>query len=162
MFTMQPRPPRSRQSRAVQVRVDHRAPALVGDLERVLRELAARIVHEHVEPAPGLRDAREERVDLLGLANVGWHREALGPDAREQRTGLLERLRAPPADRDARAEAAEEQRNRAPDPRAAARDEHAAAGKEARSEDRRQREQLLVAVDAPPLHRSTAHSRSTP
>ena len=58
---------------AVEVGVDDRVPALVGEIHRVRRELAAGVVDQHVQAAEALPYGFEQRFDLLGVADA--HRE---------------------------------------------------------------------------------------
>ena len=119
----------------------------------MLRELPARVVDEHVDAAHLGVERVEERVDGLGLADVGRPREAGVPERREQRARLVERLGAPPADGDARAELGGRERDRLADARAAARDEEAHAVEQPCAEGRGACEHVFA---------PQRHSRSTP
>ena len=101
----------------------HGAPALEGDLLGRRDELAAGVVDEDVDAAEALERGVDQRLDLLGLAHVGRHGEALGAERLHGRPRLLQRLRAAAADHHRRAVAGQRERGRAPDPGAAAGDE---------------------------------------
>ena len=93
----------------------HRAPPLQRDLLGGRRELTARVVDEHVELAEALEGGTHDPLDLALLAQVGRQREALAAPGLDGSGRLLERLRAPPADRDASACSGQLERGRPPD-----------------------------------------------
>ena len=93
----------------------HRAPALQRDLLGGRRELTARVVDEHVELPEALEGGTHDPLDLALLAQVGGQREALAAPGLDGCCRLLERLRAPPADRHASACSGQLERGRPPD-----------------------------------------------
>jgi len=65
-------------------------------------ELAARVVHEHVNPAEPIQDGVDDRGDLVGFADVGpGHGQDLGARRRELERHLLEGFGPPAGDGDA-------------------------------------------------------------
>ena len=70
---------------AVEVEVDHGAPPVVGDGGGQGRELAAGVVDEEVDLAVGVVDDVAQRVDLIGLADVGGNGEAAAAAPRRWR-----------------------------------------------------------------------------
>ena len=84
------------------------------------RGCTAGVVDEHVEATVAFGDAVDERVDLVGVAHVGGHELDV---RRERRSGAC-----PAAHHDARAGVGEAFGDAAPDPAAAAGDEHDLAG----------------------------------
>lgn len=130
----------------VQVRVDDRAPALFGEIQRSLGKLSTGVVDDDVEAAPRGLDPREERIDLIGLPDVGRLLEMGRSDPVEQARRSRELLRITAAEDEACAEAAEEAGDGAADAGSGAGDEDHSIGEEAVAEDGRPREQGLVLV----------------
>jgi hypothetical protein len=93
------------QPRALDVQPDDRAEALRRDVLGRSQVLAAGVVHEQVDPAVALQDAVHQRLDLVLLADVA--RARLHPPFLGGRGRLVERLLAPPAHDDPRAQGGE-------------------------------------------------------
>ena len=104
----------------------HRPPALRLDRLRGREVLAAGVVDEHVEPPAALEREGEDPLRVGVRADVAGH-----PRGAELRRRRLEHLGAPAADDDLRAAAPQLGRRGAPEPRAAAGDEHRPAGERA-------------------------------
>ena len=150
---MEPCSLRSRHSRAavcyhppgaVQIGVDHGPPALDGEVDGVLCELAAGIVDEMVEPAVLFEDAGEERPYGLRVADIADRRiqvEAAFPELRLQR---VEPSPVPADDDHPCAEPGKQDRRRLAEPAAAARDQRRLACEQVRAIDRRPVEHALV------------------
>ena len=120
--------------RADQVVLDHREEAVGRDVLRRRRELAAGVVDQDVDLAPRRDHLLDERLDLLGLADVarrGEHAIAGG----QLGDGGVELVDGAAADRDPGAEPEQLARRRQPDPRAAAGDDRDLIGERAGRED---------------------------
>ena len=90
--------------RGVDVQAVDRPPALGRDGLRRRDELAAGVVHEHVDPAEPVQDGVDQRGDLVGFADVGaGDRQDLSAGRRELGRDFREGLGPPAGDRDARA-----------------------------------------------------------
>ena len=105
---------------AVEVEVDHRAPAVVRDLRWQRRELAAGVVDEEVDPTELVVDALLQRVDLIGLPDVGRDGEAATSQRTDGDRGVLERLGGPAGHHQVGPVAGEGERRRPADAGAAA------------------------------------------
>jgi hypothetical protein len=105
---------------ALHVQPDDRAEALRRDVLGGRHVLAARVVHEQVDPPVALQNGLDERIHLVLLADVACAR--LDAPALGCASGLLERLLPPSAHHDPRTERGQLERGRTPETRAAAAD----------------------------------------
>ena len=125
---------RAIRSVAADVEPRHRPPALRLDRLGGREVLAAGVVDERVEPAAALEREVDDPLRVGVLADVAGH-----PRGAELRRRRREHLGAPAADHDLRAAAPQLGRRGAPEPRAAARDEHRPAGERRRRRTPRSR-----------------------
>ena len=107
----------------VEVEPAHRPPAVRRDVLGRRDELAAGVVHEHVDAAEPLHARLDERVLHVVLADVALVHDAVGAD---QRARLLQRLEPAPGDHDAEAVPVQGKRDRPADAGAAAGDDRCA------------------------------------
>ena len=122
---------------AVEDDPDHGAPAARREVLGLDDEVAGGVVDEHVDTAEALHRVGDERVDLVGVANVGRLRVTRSAVVLDLGDRLLERLRPAPAHDHGRAEPGELERHRPAHPAAAAGDDRHLALERALSKHRR-------------------------
>ena len=119
-----------------------RPPAAVGDLFSRRLELPAGAVDQYVNRAEALDRRLDDPLDLVGLAHVRRHRQALAASALDLRGGGQKRFRASAADHDGGPGRGELAGRGTPDARAAPGDQRDAALVGTRAQWRRSRDRF--------------------